>query len=811
MRKKYFIATLLTATFLFFSCEKDQQKSGVNGMLRMSIEADTEIGNVESRVSDDTPNVGDFALSIWKGETLKESWDKFSQFPDELTLSAGTYLAKASYGNQNEEGFGKPFYEGSESFTIRDAETTSVALTCSLSNTKIQISYSEAFIKYFKDYSAEVSSYGNSPITYSKNETRIGYFKPSQISIYLNVTKQEGKPIKLFAKSIQAEARHQYNVTMDVDAGTSTIIISFDDSVTEETVQIDISDETLNTSPPAIKNIGFENGVAMDVVAGNTVPALSAQIQAKSGISKCVLKTSSESLIAMGWPAEIDLITASSEQHSFFKSLGLKTMGLTNNIENWAVIDFTGLVPNLEYATSNADHSFVLEVTDNLFRTNVEPFSLLIHSLDNQLAFASEDKIGIGVSQVELPITYAGNAIQTLKVKSLSFGDYQELSYIITESNGINYKLLVDLPLPVNRQQSFQLVLGSKQIEQLFELLPPVYEVKVANIADVWSNKATLTVVGENLTTTDYMLDHNIEVELALEGTTDWFKPAQTRNGNRIEITGLSTSSDLFTRYSVKASSIINSETVPAVSVTQLTTESKIQAPNNSFEHWNYTSGNKDYWRKYYPWSNADNSTIGWNTMNLKTTQTNGKYQYNSISGTMETSDCTTGSVAALIRTVGWGNGNTAGGSASICNNGTPGELYLGGYNESTHSPIYGIEFHSRPSAITFDCKYTPSHLDYMIAEVTIENRGETTTILGHGRITDSNKITAYVNKRIEIQYTNVELAPTHLIIKFRSGDMNDFSGSNSGNWLEKPPFANLSRGKFVGSQLYVDNVILEY
>ena len=61
-------------------------------------------------------------------------------------------------------------------------------------------------------------------------------------------------------------------------------------------------------------------------------------------------------------------------------------------------------------------------------------------------------------------------------------------------------------------------------------------------------------------------------------------------------------------------------------------------------------------------------------------------FAYNAISGTISTDDCYSGEKAALIRTVGWGAGNSAAASSwgsgfGTCKNVTAGELFLGTLN----------------------------------------------------------------------------------------------------------------------------------
>ncbi|MDE5612641.1 MAG: hypothetical protein K2I90_11570, partial [Odoribacter sp.] len=97
-------------------------------------------------------------------------------------------------------------------------------------------------------------------------------------------------------------------------------------------------------------------------------------------------------------------------------------------------------------------------------------------------------------------------------------------------------------------------------------------------------------------------------------------------------------------------------------------TEAETQVPNSGFEDWYSTPGGTKYWEVWYACKKGE--TPVWNTMNQLTTSEGGNSttatgdkrngcRYNANSGTIETSDAHNGN-AALIRTVGWGKGNTA-------------------------------------------------------------------------------------------------------------------------------------------------------
>lgn len=253
--------------------------------------------------------------------------------------------------------------------------------------------------------------------------------------------------------------------------------------------------------------------------------------------------------------------------------------------------------------------------------------------------------------------------------------------------------------------------------------------------------------------------------------------------------------------------------------VAELSTYPIIELENGNMEHWTKEGPLNEYtyWYVMYPWNEKDTKKY-WNTVNLTTTQDGGEgsrwgnhalntpyvwTSYVANSGTISTTDSNSGS-AALIRTVGWGNGSTGGGSASVIKNVTPGELYLGAYDLSSHQPIYGIEYASRPTDIKFWCKYEPKSSDLMIAQILI--MGENGETIGNASIPNNEAgATNWIEKTLHITYTDMENAPAKMYILFKSGTLTDT------DVMDKPPFGNLSNGESVGSKLYIDDISLVY
>ena len=370
MNKNYLMLLALVALGLS-ACRSDERTPSGGGYLAVRVAADNEVVSAASRAEGDgIPDVGDFSLSIAKenGE-LVSKWDKFSDYDAEATVvPVGTYTVSASYGDATTEGFDGLSYVGSTTANVAEGETTDVTIDCTINKARVSISYTDAFKSYFTSYSAYVSSSRGNKIDYTADETRAAYFTPGNLDVYLNVTRPGvSGSVALKVKTLAAEVKHEYRLTMDVDAGTSTLNIIFnDDPESTQNVEFNISDAALNAPAPTIVAHGFTSGEAMEVMEGGSVEGtLQAYLNAPSGLAGCELVTSSAALKAQGWPEKVDLMALSAEDQQKLTELGLVMKGLGSTHDKIATVEFQNVVPYL-YCTGdgNEEHSFTLTATD---------------------------------------------------------------------------------------------------------------------------------------------------------------------------------------------------------------------------------------------------------------------------------------------------------------------------------------------------------------------------------------------------------------------------------------------------------------
>ncbi len=808
MNKNYLMLLALVALGLS-ACRSDERTPSGGGYLAVRVAADNEVVSAASRAEGDgIPDVGDFSLSIAKenGE-LVSKWDKFSDYDAEATVvPVGTYTVSASYGDATTEGFDGLSYAGSTTANVAEGETTDVTIDCTINKARVSISYTDAFKSYFTSYSAYVSSSRGNKIDYTADETRAAYFTPGNLDVYLNVTRPGvSGSVALKVKTLAAEVKHEYRLTMDVDAGTSTLNIIFnDDPESTQNVEFNISDAALNAPAPTIVAHGFTSGKAMEVVEGGSVEGtLQAYLNAPSGLAGCKLVTSSAALKAQGWPEEVDLVALSTEDQQKLTELGLVMKGLGSTHDKIATVEFQNVVPYL-YCTGdgNENHSFTLTATDVYGKTTETSLVLKITSRNNGFAVTLPESVPYGSNTMSFTMNLEGDASK-VTFYYFDYGDFQQFDAenVSISSEGTTHTVTLTFLDPLIDTESdvqFKAEYGSKTIEKAFKVEDPELTLSLKNgDADVWAKHVNFQVSSN---TDDGWVASADNVIIQYMDNKVWKNVSFTYSTTGYEVTGLSSGQSYTFRVIGKDDQTKTSAFV------DITTESELSVPNAEMEDWHANPQNKN-WEMWYVCNSGENPV--WNTMNQLTTSDGGNYRYNANSGTIRT-EGKNGGYAARIRAVGWGRNNAALGSANA-KYGTVGELYLGYYDSEAKKAVYdGIEFTSRPKSLSFDYKYTPGKGgDQYYAEIVILNKqGDVATEIGRGLLRKGNSVQEWSSTSVDIVYTEEgkKLKATNMYIVFKSGDKSDNSSFNT-----VPSFGNLSKGEYVGSEFFVDNIVLNY
>lgn len=820
MKKVYY--GLLSFFFVgLVSCTKDEPQSSLEGRIDVKVSTDQTLLGEASRSGEEKtiPDINDFGLTI---ESLDgkvfNSWESFSEFRP-VSVAIGTYTVTASYGDVEAEGFDAISYQGSTNVEVRKEETAEASVTCIINKAKVSINYTDEFKSYFTSYSSYISSSKGNKVTFSANESQGAYFVPGSLGVYLEVTRQGvSQKVTLNPKNFTAEAKHEYRLTMDVDASTASLKITFNDNPSsEQNVEINISDEALNADPPVFTPHGFTSGNTLEVLEGAVFSdKLEAYLNASAGLAKCELVTHSVPLKEQGWPESVDLMNLTTEQSQKMTALGLQTKGLGSNHDKIALIDFQQLVPNLICTSDDNElHTFTLRATDVLTKVS-EELKLVIETRNNGFAVELPETVPYASTSVTFTLTLEGDVSKVKFYYDLSdTGVYQpfdaEKVQIISDNTKHTVTLtwsesLTDTEHDVKLKAEY----GVKVIEKSFKIEDPELTLSLKHgDADVWAKHVDFQVTS---TTDDGWVAtaDNVEI-LSLEDNV-WKNVAFSYDNGQFAVSDLTSDKDYTFRV------IDKNDATKGSAFVNIHTEKDLQVPNGEMEDWYYTRpSGVQYWEVWYACKDGEQPV--WNTLNQLTTSEGGTNtnwfnrngcRYSANSGTIQTNDVNSENFAALIRTVGWGGGNSAVAISGMgtCENVTPGELYLGTYNVENHKPEYGYAFTSRPMAVQFMYKYIPKNsADWFV--VTVEVKDDTGSVIAAKTVTKTGAVAAYTQEVVRLEYNAIKKAAT-LSIVFKSSGNESCWEANTNN-LTPPPARNLSDGEYLGSQLYIDDVELIY
>lgn len=747
-----------------------------------------------------------------EGATVK-SWDKLADFDPGQRFNVGEYTLEAFYGDGDSEGFESPWFLGSQKIKIEENKVTPVAITAELANSMVSLDYTEAFTSYMTSYDAEVHSAAGSTTAVAAGELRPVYVKAGLVEIYVNFTKPNGKGAKILSASFTAKPRHHYHVTFDLaeGAGDAVLKVTYDPMLDMIDEEIDLKDELLNLPAPEITAEGFTSGEAIRFVPGFAPDGqLKVNIIAQGKLARVNMTTRSASLLSQGWPAEINLVGAAA-QSGKLASLGMQARGLYTNPDKMAVIDLTGVLSHITLVEgSDGITEITFKVVDAYGKAS-DDLTLRLENAPLAVALSNPSPIYVGSSEMEVDLAYNGGmpegAVTIQYFNDRGTWSAATASYT-TAGEGLFRATVTGLPADA-RDVQLRAVTASLTSEAITVERTPVTIAATAADTDVFARHATIGAsLGARAAGVDIPgLLKNATLMISSDGGSTFAPASATVDGPAFNVTGLTPGTAYKARIEIPG--------MDASNEVSFTTETTPQLPNAGMETWyRWKKANSQcYWFIDYPGS--DDKAV-WGTVNALTTSDGGsglfdtnKYAYVAYSGTYETSDSHSGSKAACIATVGWGSGSTAfGESTANCKHLTAGELYLGHYDSASKSAVYdGIDFNGRPAALSFWYKYKAYNAaDFGWAEIRVLDESGAVIASATKKLSASD----YIQAEIPITYTRGAKKASRITVIFKSTGDPQRLAINSSN-VKGPPAANLSDGRYIGSELFIDDIELIY
>lgn len=814
------VSSVLACVLLLFagSCatESFEGGDGSKGTIALRIGVDGSvtdaIPHTKSSQASIIPQVSDFNLKLTKTDgSYTGAWGSLGEFPADKQFNTGAYTMEAYYGAMDYEGFNAPYYYGIADFHVVEGESAEVMVTASLANSMVSIDYTDAFRSFFKEYGARVHSAGGAYIDFTSDEDAPAYLRPGDVTLSVNVTKQNGLGANIEAATFQALPKHHYHVTLDVNngqTGEGVISVIFDDTIDTEDVEIDISDAILLMPGPSLTAKGFTPDQTLSVVEGIANGQTSIVINAPGALRSVRLTTQSTELLPKGFPAEIDLMAATPAQQELLASFGLQTKGLFNKPDKMAIIEFAELFTKL---LSNTDHNFTVVAIDKMGKTS-DPVSLKVKSRTVGIGIVSLPDIYIDDTQAEMTVSFDGDDFATQATVQLQTpaGDWITPRILSTTPQGGNVKVTFEVPadytdFPV-RIKYGDTVKSSATLHKKGVLL------SVSSV-DVWATHATLSYV-KNVDVSPSDLTFYISTD---EANYTQATASVNASAGTVTLTGLTPGTTLH----VKASD--TGSIAGAYRPLSIATEAAIQPQGGNMNTWGKDQGWKKtvvygntvykYWPGNYEneyWATRNDLTCG------DTSYGYASVWYNFYSGTYNVAGLNNTN-AAEICTVGWAK--TAANtfvlpSTGNVNTRSAGYLFMGSYSydkaNDTENFEFGRPFTSRPTALSFWYKFTSCDSESFKAYVVVENRnGSTVTELGRGQLISGEDKSTFTKATVNIDYKVKNLKATHAYVVFVSSDSDaprtkHVQGS-------KGAFAGYTDARHTGNVLVVDDIEFTY
>lgn len=280
MRKLVFLA--ISAALVLSGCVKEGNINGIGeyGSVSIGLSSEGEFAEVKSGGE---VNVADFYLKILQDASVVKSYSKYSDVPNAIELSPGSYKVEAGTSADADAEWDQPIYYGSQEFSVSAGEALSLDLTCTLSNMKVTVTCSEAFNNEIsEDFEIAITN-GKGTLIFDKTKIDAGtsgYFSVGTLTIDLTATRKSTGEEILEHRVIEGGAAKDHFIlnfdareTGSISLGDSGITIDYSLNDREEEIIVPGEDETPVEEPdpgepedeylPTITGDGIETPVTL--------------------------------------------------------------------------------------------------------------------------------------------------------------------------------------------------------------------------------------------------------------------------------------------------------------------------------------------------------------------------------------------------------------------------------------------------------------------------------------------------------------------------------------------------------------------
>lgn len=854
-----------------YSCQEEDSTILNTGKLSFQMGVDTTlVGSSSTRASNilelsgfDDPD--SYKVVISQDSGVVAEYARFDKMPAEIELEAGAYSVEVSKGTKTAAAFNSPYFSGKQDFTIVKDMTTPVEVTASMENSRVTVDFSDDFVATYKDYTLSfMTNKMTLPLVYEKGEYRPMYFQAdasgTKLTIGMELVNVYGKDVQYTATTtIKQKQWTKLTVRTDEKGLNGVAIDVVLNDETKETVYVNIGIpdfmDKLKGAPYISSEVFHwdDTNESMEEPSECTKEECSTsstvEVTAGGKVNQVLLTLKDASNTAL--INQYDLVNLTDEQAKYLKdSFGfeLSEDGLKKGSMS-GLIDLKAIISALPGKIEESYYELSLTVVDAMPIPNTTTKTVKItvpkvgdNSIDwgNFPSDAEYEYASFSEDQVVEMTVPAGIKAATISIDGLGI----EKQDINTPINGISVKKEADkVSLTFTKDWLNTLLFNEDKTSKKYTITLNVIDNLDRMIEDnnsrsfkvnaplfAWAEENAVDAFAKYVF---LKIQTNHPDKVKLYGNDQLIKSEYIVTLENPETPGVVTfvwkKLEPITSYKISAK--YNNDDKLVLETKFTTEEVQLLGEIGKLESWEAEGGEghndvetlagvaRKY--KHAPYRSWEKWNVsGWETLNAKTTQYGGENsgrfysapynwtRYVANSGTIRTEGFN--GYAALIRTVGWGEGNTAAALSGMgtCENLTPGELYLGTYNTGTHSASYdGYSLESRPFAVSFAYKYIPKNsADWGLVIIEVKDAS------GKSLVKEEKQIFAqssYIVETIKLNYALSGKADK-ILVSFKSSGNSACWEKNEDN-LTPPPARNLSNGEYVGSQLYIDEVELIY
>lgn len=411
---KYLTFILLLGTVAFLSsCMNDDPDFGQDEEGKTeAVEGEGQISFAEVKLSvnvavttkaDAPVDTKDYIIQIYstKNNLLVKEYPKYSEMPDIITLEAGEYRIEALSHQVQSAEWEKPFYKGTQTFTIKKDEVTVIdVIECTLQNIMVTVNFSNDLKELLKGDESVVVTIGKGELTFNKkdiDEGKAGFFKAAEVSNILIAKFQgtvDGEWVQMTDNFINVKGGEHRNVVFNLEIpsiGDMAVKLKLNAVCKKEDLMAWVQpgdeailpeDPTVNPGPGKAPTIAGEGFNMMDeiVVKEGEVKTVIVNIAADNGIQNLRVTIDSETLTpeilkSVGLSSEFDLANpGSADLEAALSGLGFPVGTAVVGVQN-LVFDITQFTPLLGLYGA-ASHNFIITVVDQAGNTKTATLAM---------------------------------------------------------------------------------------------------------------------------------------------------------------------------------------------------------------------------------------------------------------------------------------------------------------------------------------------------------------------------------------------------------------------------------------------------